>query len=368
MRVIAVANQKGGCAKTTTSINLAACLAFLNKKILLIDLDPQGHSTCGLGIKSQNLSATIYDVLTPRNQDQVDLTQTLQMVKPNFFVAPCYEILANLEDDLANTEKKDRRLKTVLQGLCKDGESFDFVILDCPPNLGILTYNALIAADEIIIPIEPSFFSLHGLAKISETVASVNRRRETPLEVHALLTIFDSRTSFAKEIYEEVRSHFKDQLFKSIIHESVVFKEAAASGQSVADYDSDSGAFRDYFNLAVEYLEREWDRRLPEKRLGWNRVIGHHYGPRRVIGGVLFQALSRNAREVEIAGDFNHWVPETLIRRSDEGLWQKVIPMPNGQYRYKFIVDGEWQIDPCQPVQKINAYGTMDSCLEIANE
>jgi len=222
------------------------------------------------------------------------------------------------------------------------------------------------AADDVVIPIEPSFFSLHGLAKISETLETINSKRCVPINLHALLTIFDSRTRFVRDVYEEVKTHFKERLFKSIIHESVLFKEAASAGMSIVDYDRHSIAFRDYFHLAVEYLEREWDRRLPEQTLGWDRVLHERFAPRQVPGGVLFQALSPNAREVEIAGDFNNWVPESLARRSASGLWQKVIPVSPGSYRYKFIVDGEWQVDPYQPMQRLNDFGTIDSYLEIA--
>ncbi len=134
---------------------------------------------------------------------------------------------------------------------------------------------------------------------------------------------------------------------------------------TIVQYDQNSLAFRDYFNLAVEYLERECDRILPENELGWDNLLAHRFGPRRVMGGILFQFFSENARWVEMAGDFNNWVPEPLVRRDEQGLWQKVIPITKGIFRYKFIVDGEWQIDPDYPVHRENAYGTLDSYLEL---
>jgi len=366
LRVIAVANQKGGCGKTTTSINFAASLAFLQKKVLLIDLDPQGHSTCGLGVEVGKDSNTLYDLLTPKRESLSPIFNFFHEIEENLFLIPTHGNLSLIEEELAGFSDREKQLKDLLEKIELGGRNFDYVVLDCPPNLGVLTFNALEAADEIIIPIEPSFFSLHGLAKISETLAQVNQHRNQAIEIHALLTLFDSRTHFAQEVYEEVKIHFDEKLFKAIIHEDVLLKEAAGSGQSIVQYDQDSQAFRDYFNLAIEYLERQLDRMLPPQKLGWDRVVENHFGPRRVLGGVLFQALSRNARWVEIAGDFNNWVPEPLARRTDEGLWQKIIPISNGKYRYKFIVDGEWQIDPFQPHQQLNAYGTMDSFLEIA--
>ena len=365
MRVIAVANQKGGCGKTTTAINFAACLAFLQKKILLMDLDPQGHSTCGLGLESKKISGTLYDVLKG-DEPSPNLSRILHEVEPNVFVAPSSLALSELEEQLLLAPDRDKRLKEELARVSDhQNMNFDFALIDCPPNLGILTANAFEAADEVIIPIEPSFFSLHGLAKISETIQRVNQRRDRPLRVHALLVIFDSRTSFAKEVYDDVKAHFKEKLFTSIIHECVALKEAASAGKSIVRYNRQSTAFRDYLNLAMEYLEHEWDRLLPESELGWKNFLAHRFGPKRVAGGILFQTVSKTAHGIEIAGDFNHWVPEPLVRRDEEGLWQKIVPITQGSFRYKFIIDGEWQMDPYQPMQKENAFGTYDSYLEI---
>ncbi len=367
MRVVAIANQKGGCGKTTTSINLAAALAFLQKKTLLIDLDPQGHSTCGLGIKAENIAFTIYDVLSPQRNGVTGLEEIMLPLNEFLSLAPADGGLGRVEDELADMPGRELRLHALTQRFRQQVPEIEYVILDCPPNLGAITANALMAADEVIIPIEPSFFSLHGLAKISETMQAINRKRKTAAAIHALLTLFDSRTSFAKEVYEEVRKHFKHRLFKTIIHECVALKEAAGAGQSIVQYDRNSVAFRDYFNLAVEYLERQWELAMPQRKLGWQQVIGYHFGPRPAMGGVLFQMMSKTARSVEIAGDFNQWVPESLVRRSAEGLWQKIIPITGGSYRYKFIVDGEGQIDPYQPVQRPNAFGSWDSYLEVAH-
>ncbi len=364
MRVIAIANQKGGCGKTTTSINFAASLALLHKKVLLLDLDPQGHSTCGLGLRQKDAPLSLYDLLTCR-AFKMDLSKFLQEVEDRLFVIPTYTNLGDLEEELSGVQGREKRLRAELQRIETEMPGFDYVILDCAPGLGNLTWNALEAADEVIVPIEPSFFSLHGLAKISETLAALNQRRLQPIETHALLTIFDSRTRFSKEVYEEVKTFFREKLFKSIIHESVLFKEAAGAGQSIVRYDKSSSAFRDYFNLAVEYLEHQWDRVLPPKKLGWQNVLHTHYGPRQVPGGILFQALSKNAKGVEIAGDFNNWIPEPMMRRDGDGLWQKVVPITQGGYRYKFIVDGEWQMDPFQPLQQLNAFGTFDSYVDL---
>lgn len=365
MRVIAIANQKGGCGKTTTSINFTACLAYLQKKILLVDLDPQGHSTCGLGIRAEKLPYSLYDLLNPTADFAPGINQVIIELNPYLSLLPSHIVLGAAEEELANLPDKEKRLKQVLENGRRKGHRFDYVVIDCAPNLGILTFNALEVADEVIIPIEPSFFSLHGLAKISETLRFINQKRDSRMEIHALLTIFDARTHFEKDIYEEVKKNFGEKLFKTIIHDDVALKEAAGAGQSIVQYAPDSQAFKDYFSLAVEYLEREWERKLPEDELGWENIYRHRYGPRRVIGGVLFQMLSEKARTVEIAGDFNGWVPETMSRQGEGKLWRIVLPLENGKYRYKFIVDGEWQLDPCQQTQVENSFGYYDSFLEL---
>lgn len=364
MRIIAIANLKGGCGKTTTSINFAASLALLNKKVLIVDLDPQGHSTCGLGVRQQENGQSSYDLFSTR-AFSTDFSRMILSVEENLFLLPAFSNLIDVEAEMTGIAGMEKRLRSQLQWLDSQIPGFDYIVLDCSPSLGCLTWNALEAADEIIIPVEPSFFSLHGLAKMSETLSVLNQRRLTPIVVHALLTIFDSRTCFGKEVYEEVKVFFKDKLFKAIIHESVLFKEAASAGQTMVQYNRNSGAFRDYFNLAVEYLARQIDQALPPKKLGWDHTLHNHLGPRKIHGGILFQTISKTAKTVEIAGDFNQWIPEGMMRRSEEGLWQKVIPITSGTYRYKFIIDGEWQLDPYQPVQQPNSFGSLDSYLDL---
>lgn len=367
MRIIAIANQKGGCGKTTTSINFSACLNFLQKSVLVIDLDPQGHSTCGLGVKTQKGVLTLYDLLSPLQQNYPTFSQIIKPLQKDYDLIPCNASLNALEEEFGFMPSYHLKLRDLLSRLPDHYRSYDFIILDCPPNLGFLTWNALNAADEVIIPVEPSFFSLHGLAKISETIQIVSRNRETPLGVHALLTLFNSEASFSQEIYEEVRAHFQTRLFRTIIHQHMQLKEAAAVGQNITQFAPQSPAFQDYLNLAVEYLEREWNRKLPAKELGWEKVFKNHFGPRVVPDGILFQFMSKTASTVEIAGDFNHWIPEPLIRRNTEGLWQKVVSVTTNTFRYKFIVDGEWQVDPHQPLQKQNVYGGIDSYMEFAS-
>ncbi len=366
MRVIAIANQKGGCGKTTTSINFAASLAHLKKRVLLVDLDPQGHCACGLGIDADYLKGTLYDLLCVNPATYLAPADVLVPINDYLDLLPSTTSLASLEEDLAHTTGREKRLLQEVLLPLQQLKSFDYIILDCPPNLGILTLNAFMAAAEVIIPIEPSFFSLHGLAKMTETLKQINQRRKIPIQDHALLTIFNSEARFSKDVYDEVEKYFKTKLFKTIIHDNVLLKEAASAGQSIVEYFPESQPYRDYINMGLEYLERELDRILPVDQLGWNNVLRTKYGPKRVIGGILFQCLNLSAKEIEIAGDFNNWVPEKMVRNpGQEGLWQKVIAMPSGDFRYKFIVDGEWQLDCGHPFVKENQFGCNDSYLKV---
>src|SRR3989338_4388292 len=182
MRIIAIANQKGGCGETTTAINLAACLSFLRKNVLLIDLDPQGHATCGLGIKAEFLDKTAYDLF----QDALpSITDLIVCVNDYLSLIPAHVVLSRAEQEWAGCAGAYERLASRVNEI---KEAYDFTIIDLPPNLGLFTYNALCASDEVIIPIEPSFFALHGLAKIFETIDSFGTSRSRKLRLHALLT------------------------------------------------------------------------------------------------------------------------------------------------------------------------------------
>ncbi len=364
LRVIAVANQKGGCGKTTTSVNFSAALGLLQKKVLLIDLDPQGHVACGLGMKLTEDRPTLYELLSPLLPVVTSLDEAIVNIDSHLDVIPSHFNLSSLEEEFHFLPNQHARLRLLVERIQRERPGYDFIVLDCPPNIGALTWNGLHSSDEVLIPVEPSFFSLHGLGKISETLQKTQDLSARKVQIHALMTMYDPDMTLAQEIYDEVCAHFEDKLFKTKIHWDVQLKEAAAVGKSIIHYAPESKAFRDYLNLAVEYLERDWDRRLPKRELGWSQVLKHHYGPRVLSDGILFQFHNKGAHSVEIAGDFNHWIPEALVARS-EGLWQKVIPAKGTKFRYKYIVDGEWQIDPHHEEKRDNEFGGVDSYLEI---
>ena len=364
MRVVAIANQKGGCGKTTTSINLAACLSHLQRKTLLIDLDPQGHSTCGLGIQAEGLSYTLYDLLKTGDMFKPSLAQVLVDIDSSLALLPSYVVLSKIEEEYAHTRDFEGMLIRSLDLTWLEREGFEFILIDCPPNLGKLTYSAFEAASDVLIPIEPSFFSLHGLAKISETLEEVKGRRIFPMEVHALMTLFNGDNGFAKEVHDNVYKNFQSRLFKTVIHENGLLKEAAAAGQSIARYARESAAFTDYLELASEFLDRiEGTHKTARSGDGEVRM---RFGPKRVIGGMMFQYYSRTAVRIQIAGDFSGWIPVPMFPRAADGVWKIVLPITSGHYRYKFIVDGEWQMDPSHPFQLKNIFGSYDSYVELS--
>ena len=393
MRILALVNQKGGCGKTTSAINLSACLAFLQKKVLLIDLDPQGHATAGLGIKAEFLERTSYDLFAGT---KVGIDDLMVAINDHFFVIPTHNVLAEVELEASSRQQDafyclDRHLKQMKT-------RYDFVVIDSPPNLGLLTYNALHAAEEVIIPIEPSFFSLHGLAKIFETIDRLNQTRRGPLRIHALMTRYEKRMRLSREIQDEVRKYFKDQTFHHVIHENVSLKETAAEGKSIVDYDRESLGFQDYVGLAIEAIERSllWFEPesltdLPKSGAGErnqepkDKVFSsleannskpaaasdpsgnEQFQPREVLGGMLFSYVSKEARSVMIVGDFNRWVAESMRLVDPQiGLWQKVVSMEAGTYHYKYLADNTWQVDPFNSRTLPNQYGGFDSMVQMA--
>ena len=252
VKVIAIANQKGGVGKTTTAVNLAACLAALNRKVLLVDSDPQGNATSGLGFDKRDIKQCIYDTLINDVSMQDVIKHTAYK---NLDVVPATIQLAGAEIELVSLMNREGRMKN---GLERVKHNYDYVIIDCPPSLGLLTINALTAASSVIIPIQCEFYALEGVTMLMNTIQLVQRNLNPALKLEGvLMTMYDSRTNLSNEVVVEVQKYFKTKMYQTIIPLNVRLSEAPSHGQPVIDYDSKSKGAQVYMELAQEVVGDE---------------------------------------------------------------------------------------------------------------
>jgi len=250
-KIIAIANQKGGVGKTTTSVNLAASLGVLEKKVLLIDADPQANATSGLGIDVETVEVGTYQLFDPSTNVDEAIVKTQS---PNLDIIPAHIDLVAIEIERVDQEEREYMLKKAISHF---KETYDYILIDCAPSLGLLTLNALTAADSVIIPIQCEYFALEGLGKLLNTIKSVQKIHNSNLDIEGLLlTMYDSRLRLSNQVVEEVQKHFDEMVFETIIQRNVRLSEAPSYGESIINYDAGSKGASNYLSLAHEIIKK----------------------------------------------------------------------------------------------------------------
>jgi len=418
MRTIAIVNQKGGCGKTTVSINLASALAEFGKDTLLVDMDPQSHCAVGLAVPEEQIEQSIYDVLISKSRGEpVRLQEILWQISDRLELAPSSIDLSAFEQQMVGVMERESCLRNVLGEIKND---YDYVVIDCPPAVGLLTFNALRAATDVIVPVETGYFALHGLSKQLETLSILCKRCSQRVNANVLASMYDIRTKMAREILGELRSHFSDKMFKTVVNFNTKIKEAASFGQPICEYDPASRGQMDFRALAEEIISCESKDEHHEmvntlagqlekisstadellkttsvepiseqqvqqaqvktaiataapaaqkpKQKSLEEKLSNYYGVNQIDGATVFVSLYPHAREVRIAGDFNNWHPAKSVMEKvgDSGIWQVKMKLQPGRYRYRLVVDGKWQQDPYNKTTEMNPFGELNSIIEVS--
>lgn len=423
MKIISVANQKGGCGKTTTAINLAAALSLNGQKVLLFDLDPQAHASLGLDIESQDSIYNVISKLTPR---KLKIENIIKRVENSFDLVPSNVLVGTLEQELSDEIGRELKLREAIEPLKDD---YDYVIIDCPPSLGILTVNAIRVSDELIIPVETSRFSMQGVDHLMDIVNLVKDRLNHEVKCRVLITMFDSRLRHSFAMLSTFKDRFSEILFDTIIHINVKLKESAVMGKTVSAYDKYCRGSKDYFSLAKELillnrldLEKEqlalasqesFEQPIPEVKIedkiqpqqaNIPELKIENEFPEKIIAKeaskdikevsaganentlapmseqmqeivkqeidgmqtIRFTIEAPEAKSVYVTGSFNDWsLDDTCRMKENNGAWEAEIPLQAGLYKYQFIVDGVWKEDPKNTRKERNSFGDINSLIEV---
>jgi chromosome partitioning protein len=409
MKIIAIANQKGGCGKTTTAINLAASLGEKGHRTLLVDADPQGHTSLGMGQRRQE-EPGLYEVFA------LDFPMSKAIIKDaceGVDLVPATISLAAVEHVLADMPHRERQLLDHLESL---ETAYDYVVIDCPPALGLLSINAIRAAGRVLVPIDMSLFAIDGIERLSETVEMVAQKYGLDIEVNILPTMVDKRTKLCRKFLLGIWERYQDNVLPVMINYTVRLKESICEGKPIIQYESSSNAANDYRELANEILRRSANEQaIANDELSW---LMHRIDEAKAIPELSADELTSeqdtlsveicdeiidelnsdlneeenesvltvagdtndlqrieliypdyNGRDLKIAGEFNDWVPdqgvETII---DETETRKIFFVEPGEYQYRLVIDGKWRNDPTNPEQILNSLGVHNSMLKVSND
>ncbi len=372
MKIISIANQKGGCGKTTTAINLASTLGFNNQKTLLIDLDPQAHATLGLNIDDSNSLYNVISKLTPR---KLKIKDIIRRADKNFDIVPSNVLVGTLEQELADEIGRELKLTEIIAEI--KGQ-YDYILIDCPPSLGFLTVNSIRASDEVIIPVETSRFSMQGVDHLNDITTLIRDRLNHPVVSRVLITMFDSRLRHSFSMLAKMKEKFNTMLFDTIVHVNVKLKESAVMGESVLKYDKYCRGTKDYLSLAREILTNDRvSTAAPEPiRKKAAPAIKHEPSERmkelvkkeaaEFLSQASFSIKAPQAQAVYVTGSFNDWLLDENCRLSKKDeIWSINLPLKPGVYKYQFIVDGKWQEDPQNKQIERNSFGDINSLIEV---
>ena len=398
MKIISIANQKGGCGKTTTAINLATALGLNKKRVLLIDLDAQAHASLGLDIESQDSLYNVISSLTPR---KLKIENIIKRVEDTFDIAPSNILVGTLEQELADEIGRELKLLEIVKTV---RDQYDYILIDCPPSLGILTINAIRVSDEVVIPVETSRFSLQGVDHLMDIITLVRERLDHEVKCRVLITMFDSRLRHSFAMFETFKEKFGALLFDTIVHINVKLKESAVSGRPVAFFDQYSRGSKDYYTLAKELLLIEKQEReegapgekevpaesepAPQEVTQTEEVVLETMQGRtpslEPFSEKMQETVAKEAQEffttrfaidalgaksVYVTGSFNDWSLDDECRlKETDGQWEVRIPLKAGFYKYQFIVDGVWKEDPGNPRQERNSFGDINSLIQVNPE
>jgi chromosome partitioning protein len=360
-------------------------------------MDPQSHCAVGLAVPEEQIEQSIYDVLISHGRGEpLRLSEILWQISDGFELAPASIDLAAFDQQMSGVADRENSLNKVLEQAKND---YEYIVIDCPPSVGLLTFNAIRAATDVVVPVEMGYFSLHGLSKQLETLHVLCGQCSQDINVMVLPSMYDIRTKMGREILGELRKHFSGQMFKTVVNFNTKLKEAASLGQPISEYDASSKGHKNFQSLADELIgtdtkvhraelvgtlqskldaisasaeellstvETPVTPKVAEPK-DFDAKVADFYGVRQIKDAVMFVTLYPRAQSVQIAGDFNNWQPEKtpLVKIGNNGLWQIKLPMASGKYRYRLVVDGQWQQDPYNENTELNPFGEMNSVVEV---